>query len=211
MRSVSAFALSLLTAGTDWAVEPEAGHGVGGAISPFAGDVGNALWTLVVFAILVWVLGRYAWGPILRGLQGREQFIRTALAEAKTQRDEAEARLREYEAKLAAARDEVDAIMEEARRDADRVRLREEERAREEAEKTIARARREIEIAADTAVKDLYTRAARLATAAATAVLRREIRPEDHERLVAESIAALDRLEGGDRGLPPIPPPGAAS
>jgi F-type H+-transporting ATPase subunit b len=177
----------------------------------FAGDVGNAIWTVGIFVLVLIVLGKFAWTPILQGLQGRENFIRDALAEAKTQRDEAEARLREYEAKLAAARDEVDAIMDEARRDADRVRLREEERAREEAEKTIARARREIEIAADTAVKDLYTRAARLATAAATAVLRREIRPEDHERLVAESIAALDRLEGGDRGLPPIPPPGAAS
>lgn len=211
MRAVSAFALSLLTAGSAWAATPDGGHGGGGAISPFAGDVGNALWTLVIFALLLWVLGKYAWGPILQGIQGREKFIRDALAEAKTQRDEAEARLREYEAKLAAARDEVDAIMDEARRDAEALRLREEERAREEAEKTIGRARREIEIAADTAVKDLYARAARLATAAASAVLRREIRAEDHERLVSESIAALDRLEGGERGLPPIPPPGAAS
>lgn len=211
MRAVTAFALSLLVAGSAWAATPDGGHGDGGAISPFAGDVGNALWTLVIFAILLWVLGKYAWGPILQGIQGREKFIRDALAEAKTQRDEAEARLKEYEAKLAAARDEVDAIMDEARRDAEAVRLREEERAREEAEKTISRARREIEIAADTALKDLYNRAARVATAAASAVLRREIHAEDHERLVAESIAALDRLEGGDRGLPPIPPPGAAS
>jgi len=177
----------------------------------FSGDVGNAIWTALIFFLVLLVLGKFAWTPILQGIQGREKFIREALEEAKTQRDEAEARLREYEAKLAAARDEVDAIMDEARRDAEAVRLREEERARGEAEKTIARARREIEIAADTAVKDLYARAARLATAAATAVLRREIRPEDHERLVAESIAALDRLEGGARGLPPIPPPGAAS
>lgn len=177
----------------------------------FAGDVGNAIWTVVIFVLALAVLGRFAWTPILNGLQGREQFIRNALAEAKNQRDEAEVRLREYEAKLAAARDEVDAIMDEARRDAEAVRLREEERAREEAEKTIARARREIEIAADTAVKDLYARAARLATAAAGAVLRREIRPEDHERLVAESIAALDRLEGGPGGGPPIPPPGGVS
>jgi F-type H+-transporting ATPase subunit b len=175
----------------------------------FAGDVGNAIWTVVIFVLALAVLGKFAWTPILKGLQGREQFIRDALAAAKTQRDEAEARLAEYEAKLAAARDEVDAIMDEARRDAEAVRLREEERAREEAEKTIARARREIEIAADTAVKDLYARAARLATAAAGAVLRREIRPEDHERLVAESIAALDRLEGG--ALPPVPPPGRVS
>lgn len=207
MRAVSAFVLSLLLAGAVWAGEPGAGHGGGGGISPFAGDIGNALWTLVVFFILLWVLKKYAWGPILSGLQGREQFIREALESAKSERDEAEKRHAEYEAKLAAAREEVDAIMDEARRDAEALRLREEERAREEAEKTIARARREIEIASETAVKDLYVRATRLATAAATAVLKREIRPEDHERLVAESIEALDRMDTGGGS----PPPGAVS
>lgn len=173
----------------------------------FAGDLGNVIWTVVIFVLVLVILGKFAWTPLLEGLQSREQFIREALAEAKTQRDEAEQRLAEYEAKLAAAREEVDAILDEARRDAEALRQREEERAREEAEKTIARARREIEIASETAVKDLYSRATRLATAAATAVLRREIRAEDHERLVAESIAALDRMEseGG------TPPPGAVS
>ena len=102
MRAVTAFALGLLAAAGAAAGQPEAAaHGEGGAISPFAGDFGNALWTLVVFAVLLWVLGRYAWGPVLRGLQGREQFIRAALEEAKRDRDQAEERLKEYAAKLA--------------------------------------------------------------------------------------------------------------
>lgn len=183
-----------------------AAHG-GGEGGLFAGDVGNAIWTVLIFLLVLVVLGRFAWTPILQGLQARETFIRDALAEAKQQRDDAEARMREYEAKLAAAREEVDGIMDEARRDADVLRQREEARAKEEADKIIARARREIEVASEAALKVLYSRAARLASAAATAVLRREIRPEDHERLVAESIAAVDRLEGrpGGGDLPPGP------
>jgi F-type H+-transporting ATPase subunit b len=196
MRAVTAIGLCLLAAAGAWAGQPEAaGHGEGGAISPFAGDFGNALWTLVVFAVLLWVLGRYAWGPILRGLQGREQFIRSALEEAKRDRDQAAERLNEYAAKLAGARAEVEAILDEARRDADVVRQREEEKARAEAVEMVARARREIDLATETAVKELYTRAGRLATDVAARILKREIKPEDHERLIAESIAAIDRME----------------
>jgi F-type H+-transporting ATPase subunit b len=200
MRAVCAFALSLLVAAGAYAGEPEAaGHGGGGAISPFAGDVGNALWTLVVFALLLWVLGKYAWGPVLSGLQGRERFIRESLESAKRNRDESVAKLAEYEARLAGARDEVDAIMAEARRDAEALRQREEQRARTEAETLLDRARREIEIAKDTAVKELYQRATVLATDAASRIIRRELRPEDNARLVAESVAALEQQLGGGR------------
>jgi F-type H+-transporting ATPase subunit b len=195
---VALLALAALTPTAAFASQPEAAaegaHQAAGT-SPFAGDVGNALWTLVVFAVLLWVLGKYAWGPILRGLQGREDYIRVALEKAKQDREQAEHRLREYEAKLAEARTEVDAILEEARRDADVLRQREEERAREESGQMIARAKREIDVAKDTAVKELYAQAGLLTTDAASRILKREIKPEDHERLIAESIAAIERME----------------
>ena len=58
---------------------------------------------VVVFAIFAWILGKFAWGPLLTGLQQREEFIRTSLKEAKEDRDAAEARLVEYEEKLSTA------------------------------------------------------------------------------------------------------------
>ena len=153
------------------------------------------IWTLVIFLALVWVLGKFAWGPMLAGLQSREAFIRDSLEQAKLQRDEAKALLQEYEQKLASARTETEAILDEARRDADALRRREEERASEEADKLVERARREIEIAKETAVKDFYSRATRLTTDAASRVLGRELNPADHERLIAESIAAIEQME----------------
>src|SRR3954468_15012135 len=89
----------------------------GPALSPFAGDVGNAIWTLLIFVIVVVVLGKFAWGPVLGLLQQREQFIHKALSDAKHDRDEAEARLRDYAAKLQSAQAEAVAIIEDARRD----------------------------------------------------------------------------------------------
>ena len=62
----------------------------------FAGDLGNAVWTVVIFLVVLVVLGKFAWGPLLSGLQEREQFIRESLEKAKEERDSSEARLAEY-------------------------------------------------------------------------------------------------------------------
>lgn len=168
------------------------GHGAEGSGGVFSGNIGNALWTVLIFLALLLVLGRYAWGPLLQGLQGREQFIRDSLEQARDERDEAHALLAQYEAKLAEARGEVEAILDEARRDAGVVRQREEERAKDEAEKIIARARREIDIATETAVKDLYAKASRLSVVVAEKILQRELKPEDHARLIDDAVRSFE-------------------
>jgi F-type H+-transporting ATPase subunit b len=166
-------------------------HG-GGEPNVFAGDIGNALWTIVIFLLVVVVLGKYAWGPVLKALQAREDFIRESLEKARRDRDEAEARLREYENRIANARAEATAIVDEGRRDAEAVKRSIEETARGEAEKMVARAKNEIQIATNTATKGLYTLSARMATDIAAKLLGREISAQDHERLISESLASLD-------------------
>lgn len=158
---------------------------------PFSGDIGNALWTVLTFVLVLVVLGRFAWGPLLKSLQARENFIREALDKADQDRREAEARLKEYHDKLAAARAEASAIVDEGRRDADVLKHKIEEDAKREADQLIERAKREIGIAQETATKELYTLSAKLATGIAAKILEREIGPQDHERLIAESIANL--------------------
>jgi F-type H+-transporting ATPase subunit b len=158
---------------------------------PFEGNFGVALWTLIIFGIVIFVLGRFAWGPILGGLQQREQFIRTSLTQAKADREAAEARLKEYSDKLVSARAEATAIVEEARRDAEALKRRFQEETQAEANRTIERARREIKIAQETGVKELYILTAQLTTQVAGKILQREIQPSDHERLIQDSIREL--------------------
>jgi F-type H+-transporting ATPase subunit b len=172
--------------------------GEAGANNPFAGNIGNALWTLVVFFVVVVVLGKFAWGPLLGALQRREEFIRQSLETAKREREEAEARLKEYVDKLNAARAEATAIVEEGRRDAEATRRRIEAEAHAETEKMVARGRREIEIATESAVKEIYQTVARLSTEAAARILGREISPADHERLIAQSIEQLGQTPRPD-------------
>ena len=161
----------------------------------FAGDLGNMIWTLVIFLLVVVVLGKFAWGPILEALRGREEFIRSALEEAKADREKAEAALKEYEDRLNEARAEATAIVEEGRRDGEKVKRKVEEEAREEASRMIERAKTEISLATEGAVQELYSRSAALATDMAEKILRRELSPQDHERLIAESLAEMEGLK----------------
>lgn len=169
-------------------------HAAEGHAEPslFSGDLGNVIWTVVIFVLVLVVLGKYAWGPLLGNLQARESFIRESLEKAKRDREEAEARLREYEERLATARAEASAIVEEGRRDADVLRRQIEATGKAESEKMIERAKREIQIATDTATRELYTLSARLATQMAEKAIGRELTSQDHERLISEGIEGID-------------------
>ena len=184
--SLALLAVPVFAAPAEHGAEAEGGYNI------FAGDVGNMIWTLVIFLLVVFVLGKFAWGPILNTLQARESFIHEALSTAKRDRDAAEARLKEYEERLAQARSEATAIVDEGRRDAAVVKQRIEDEARVESDKMIERAKREIQIATETATKELYLLSARLATDMAGKVVGRELNPQDHERLIAESLDGLN-------------------
>ncbi len=177
---------------------PRAFGSEGGSEQPtlFTGDVGNILWSLVTFVAVLVVLGKFAWKPILGALQKREDFIRDSLAQAKQDREDAERRLKEYTEKVLAARAEATAIVDEGRRDAEVVKRRIEDEAKSEAKAILERGKREIAIATDTAVKELYTLGAKLATEVAGRILRKELNPREHERLIAESIDELQEVAG---------------
>ena len=87
---------------------------------PFDPDL--AVWTVGVFVLLLAVLWKFAWGPILAGLEKREHAIAEEIASAHRQHEEANTLVAQYEARLAAAGDEVRALLDEARRDADHAR-----------------------------------------------------------------------------------------
>jgi F-type H+-transporting ATPase subunit b len=161
-------------------------------LSPFAGNVGNAIWTLAIFLLVVIVLGKFAWGPILALLQEREQFIHRSLADAKRDRDEAEARLQEYAGRLQSARAEAAALIEEARRDAERLREELRQRARTEADNMIRNAERQIGLQTDRAIQDIRREAVDLSLAIASKVIQRNLTKEDNQRLIDDAIKQME-------------------
>lgn len=190
MRRTSTILVLLLTLQASVALAAE-----GGENNLFAGDIGNAIWTLVIFLLVILVLGKFAWGPLLSGLQQREEFIRRSLQEAKADREAAEARLEEYEERLATAAAEATEIVDRGKREGETLRASIEEKARDEADKMVDRARREIELAKQSAIKDLYATSSELATDIAAKILQRELNPQDHEKLISDSIKELGDLD----------------
>jgi len=162
------------------------------ALSPFAGDLGNAIWTLVIFVIVVVLLGKFAWGPVLGLLKEREEFIHKSLSDAKRDRDEAEARLKDYAAKLQGAQAEAMKIIEEARRDGGRLRDELRERAKAEAETLVANAQRQIQLETSRALVQIRQEAVDLSVAIASKLLQRNISKEDNEKIIDEALRQID-------------------
>ena len=161
------------------------------ALSPFAGDVGNAVWTVAIFVLVVVVLGKFAWGPILSSLQQREEFIHTSLSSAKRDREAAEARLAEYGAKLQSARTEAFAIVDEARRDAERLREETKQKARAEAEQVVRNAERQIELETATGHPADPQRGGGSVGDDRFEIIQRNITKEDNSRLIDEALAQI--------------------
>jgi F-type H+-transporting ATPase subunit b len=161
-------------------------------LSPFAGNVGNAVWTLVIFLIVVVVLGKFAWGPVLALLKQREDFIHKSLSDAKHDRDDAEARLKEYAARLQSAQLEAVGIIEEARKDSERLRQELRDRARSEADTMIKNAERQIELQTTRAIQHLRQEAVELSVTIASKILQRNISKEDNEKLIADALRQIE-------------------
>ncbi|MFQ5463413.1 MAG: F0F1 ATP synthase subunit B [Phycisphaerae bacterium] len=174
-------------------VSPVLGSAEGGTGNPFAGDIGVALWTLIIFALVVVILGKFAWGPILAALKGREDFIHDSLDRAKREREEAQSLLADYKRQVAAAKEEATAIVEEGRRDAEALRQKIEGDARAESQAMLERAKRELALATDSAIKELYDVSGKLATDIASRIIRKELNQAEHERLISESIEELGK------------------
>ena len=161
-------------------------------LSPFAGNLGNAVWTLVIFVIVVFVLGKFAWSPVLSLLQQREAFIHKSLADAKHERDEAEARLKEYSAKLQSAHAEAVTIVEDARRDAERLRQELREKAKAEAEGLLKNAERQIQLETARALQQIRSEAVDLSVMIASKLIQRNLTKEDNERLIEDALRQVD-------------------
>ena len=173
-----------------------AGHGqVAEDDSPFAGEphqiLDLAIWTIVVFLLLVFVLGRFAWAPMLAGLQRRESNIRGALETAQKARDEAAALRAQYQKEMDGAHLKVKEIMDEARRDAAATTDDMITKAKTEIGAERERAHREIAAETDQALQTIWSKAADLATQVSAAALGKQLDATMHRRLVDEALNDL--------------------
>jgi F-type H+-transporting ATPase subunit b len=177
------------------AVEAEAtgDHGHGGATpaNPLVVDPDLAIWTVIIFLLLLAVLWKFAWGPIVEALDAREKVVADYVAAAEAKHEEAKGLLAAHEARLAMAKDEVREMLEEARRDAEATKSQIVVEAESAAKAHRDRAVRDIEQARDGAVRNLAETSANLAVDLAGKVVRQNLTGAQQAELVREAIGKL--------------------
>ena len=151
-----------------------------------------AVFSLLVFALLVLALWKFAFGPIISGLNAREQNIQSQIATAKEAAGKAEAMLADYEAKLANAANEANEIVAEGRRDAETTRDRIVAEAEEAAQREKERAINEIQIAKNAALQAVAEQATDMAVGLAGDIIGSELDRDDHEQLIQQALSNLD-------------------
>jgi F-type H+-transporting ATPase subunit b len=170
-------------------VEAEAEHESGP--NPLAFDPDLAIFTAVVFLLLVAILGKFAWPQITAALDERERRIADNIASAEARHEEAKRLLAEHEAKLAAAAGEVREMLDEARRNAESIRKGIEGEGQKAAKDELDRAVREIGRARDAAVQELAIASANVAVDLARGVVQSDISPDRQKQLVRDALSKL--------------------
>jgi F-type H+-transporting ATPase subunit b len=159
---------------------------------------GLMIWTIVAFLITLFVLKRWAFGPIQKMIDERRERIRQALEDADAARTEARRLLEEHRALIGQARGQAEEILGEARKTREAMERRMREETEAERQRRLEETRREIQAETERALQVIRSEVAELTLVAATKVTGQVLDDADHRRLIDDAIGTLDfsRLEG---------------
>jgi F-type H+-transporting ATPase subunit b len=158
-------------------------------------DPGLFIWTIVTFLVLLTLLAKFAWGPLLRALETRQQEIRKALDDAQLAQQEL-ARLELESAQIIRkARQDAEAIVTQTRSDAERLREEMRQKARAEADGIVRNAERQIQLETARALQQIRHEAVDLSVMIASKIIQRNITKEDNERLIADALTQIQKTK----------------
>jgi F-type H+-transporting ATPase subunit b len=153
---------------------------------------GLMIWTLVSFGITLWVLKRYAFGPIQKLIDDRRERIKQSLEEADHAREEARTLLAEHRSLIGQAKSQAEEILGEARKIADSQRERMRQETEEERHRRLEETKRQIEQATLQALDQIRQEVGNLSVLAAEKITRKTLTGADQQRLIDEALAEID-------------------
>lgn len=159
---------------------------------------GLMIWTIIAFLITLYVLKRYAFGPIQKTIDDRRERIRQALDEADHAREEARNLLEEHRKLIGQAKTDAEEILAEARRVADAQKDRVREETETDRQRRLEETRRQIDQATHQALGQIRDEVGKLSLLAAEKITRKSLTDKDQQRLIDEALAEIDfsQLEG---------------
>jgi len=172
--------------------EPAAAGAESGAKSPFEVNFGLFLWTWVVFAILLYLLWKFAWPGILKATEEREQKIKSQLADAERLNTEAKAALAAGQKLQADARSSAQTLLAEAKAAVEKERASAVDKIKAEQDALVDRARRDIATEKDQAIAELRREAVDLALGAAAKVIGQRLDSDADKKIVLDYLAKVE-------------------
>jgi len=159
-------------------------------------DPGLFFWTIAVFLVLLFLLKRFAWGPLLAALDERQAGIRKSLDDADQARKELEQVREEAEAIIGKARAEADGIISDARADGGRLRDDLRQQAQQQAQAIVENAERQIQQERDRALQQIRQEAVDMSLMIASKLIRRNLTAEDNASLIDEALKQVQPPQG---------------
>jgi F-type H+-transporting ATPase subunit b len=155
-------------------------------------DPGLFIWTIVTFLVLLALLAKFAWRPLLQALETRQNGIRKALDDAQLAKQELERLNAESAQIIGRARVDADAIITQSRADGDRLREEIRQKARTEANNIVKSAERQIQLETTRALEQIRHEAVELSVMIASKIIQRNLSKEDNERLIDEALRQVE-------------------
>lgn len=157
-------------------------------------DPGTIIWTIITFVVLAFLLGKFAWKPLLQVLEERERTVRESLDQAQKARAEAEETLRRNQELMAGARRETAAILEQGKREAEVLRGEILAQTRKEAQDLVEQGKRQIQFEQKQAMEQIRTQVADLAIQAAERLIVRSLDSAKHRELLDDYVRNLPSM-----------------
>ncbi|MCD6355046.1 MAG: F0F1 ATP synthase subunit B [Prolixibacteraceae bacterium] len=156
-----------------------------GLVTPNSGTI---FWMLIIFGIVLFILKKFAWKPILDALKEREESIANALNSAEQARKEVKGLKADNEKVIAEARKEKDIILKEAKELKERIVAEAKQKAGEEARKTIDQARHQIQTEKEAAINEIKNQVAELSVMIAEKVIKKELSNKDEQEKMVDGL-----------------------
>jgi len=199
MRLSRIVAAGIALAGAGVPVLASEGGGAGSAlITP---EVGTIFWTLVTFLVLVVLLGRFAWKPLLGALDERETSIRESIEQARKDREDAEGLIQQHRELLDQARRERAEAVAAGQRDAEKLKGEILDEARRQRAQLLEQTEAQVQAGMRQARAELRSVAVDLAIQAAEKLITKNLDEPTQRKLIEEYLADLEKSE--EAGSPP--------
>ena len=158
-------------------------------------DPGLYIWTILTFLVLLALLAKFAWKPLLAALDRRQQMIAQAVEDARKAREEIERVRQESTQVLNKARVDAEAILSRAQTEAGAFHEEMRQKAIADGQAIVQRAEKQIELEKNRAIKDIRRETVDLSLAIATKLIHRNITKEDNLALIDETIKQIQPTE----------------